>query len=768
MDELIEYLKSLGGGKGPASNASIESLARALGVQVSAGDATVISSKKSFDGWVGSIVKGINVADKLTNKFGSMVESVVDFSKEQRKATQVVKDFSSVIPIMKGLGVAASSIISVLDDNMKSFQSMTGAGVYAGKRFNMLSRDAAALGIDLEKFTTNIQSASGDIARLGKGGLDFAVEESKRAFEANAESLMKYGYSFEESSEKFFSFLNQNSYAMRLYGKENVDLTKGAKSYSVYLKRLAELTGDQVDEAEDQIKKARANNVYNAFLQTIQDPATRAKYDAIVAAYGQMYGDEGREKAMAVIAGFEPMTKGAQQLGAMVQGLDGDLRMHRQYANNSAENMDQFTSTLFGDVAARSRGLQETYGQPGMMKTMLAASFQGADLPLQSIYGAMLKGTKSQEEINEILGRNVDDQNNNLNEMAKMNKNIRDTRLLIAEELVEQLGDTTYMSFIIKEINSNLENFNDAMKALLQAQGSTSAGDTASGKTDETTATKEAIENTMDDGILKNIANILEDIRDAFSRLFGKEGVAAAFDKKALANIQKELAIGLQNGGTADISQNKAVQDVFQMFLAQTGSQQEAQRLTLEALRNTALNPAVGYGGGKEMADMVQQGIASGKIKTFAGGTGGFGSLFQNFGKGQLSVLHNEEAVIPKDSPLGGMLNMMQGDLGNLKQNMFTADGKMNVSGMISSAQEMGKKYDTYAKENEGAIKDQSRGLVKSMTNLTDADLDRMEKESVKSNNTVSSGTSVNTMSGGKMDELIRINKQMLAELRNM
>jgi hypothetical protein len=159
------------------------------------------------------------------------------------------------------------------------------------------------------------------------------------------------------------------------------------------------------------------------------------------------------------------------------------------------------------------------------------------------------------------------------------------------------------------------------------------------------------------------------------------------------------------------------------------------------------------------------------KLQLFKGTPGVFGSIFQNFGKGTDATLHGDEAVIPKDSPLGGMLSMMEGDLGSIKKNMFTSDGKMNVSGMMEMGQQMGKKYDSYAKENEGAIKNQGRGLVKSMTNLTDEDLDKMEAQSVKSNNTIGKGTSVNNIGGNmasRLDELIRVNKAMLDELRNM
>jgi len=108
--------------------------------------------------------------------------------------------------------------------------------------------------------------------------------------------------------------------------------------------------------------------------------------------------------------------------------------------------------------------------------------------------------------------------------------------------------------------------------------------------------------------------------------------------------------------------------------------------------------------------------------------------------------------------------------MGNMMQGM--KDGKMDIGSMINQAQSMGAKYDAYAKDNEAGIKDQTRGLAKSITGLSDEQLDEMEKKSVQSNNSSGSGTSVNNINGGglgsKMDELIRINKEMLSELQSM
>jgi len=762
--DLIDFLRQLGGGKGPASEATMSAVATKLGIAVDGGNKLTMQNENATKKVIDKVLQFANVAGSATKVLAGATESVVDFSKEQRKASQVMKDFTSVIPIISGLGRTASALLGILDDNQKAFNSLSTSGIYAGKQFNSLSKDAAALGIDLGKFTGNLQSAGGDIARLGgPAGLAFVIDQSRKAFDANAESLAMFGYNFEETNEKFMSFLNQNSLAMRLYGKENVNLTKGAKDYSVFLRRLAELTGDQVDEAEDQIKKARANNIFNVFMQSIKDPKVRAKYDQIVATYGQMYGEQGREYAMSVLAGFEPMTRGAQQIGAMVQGLDGDLRKHREFANNSAQSTEEFGKIMLGDVLGRTRTLQDQYGR-GMTQTALAASMAGSDLDgaFQSIFGAILKGQMSQEELDKLFTERRSKETENLEELVKINKKIQELRLAVAEELEDLLENNETMNTIVSETSKVLETFRDAIKGMFSEQTTLEEQAKGEKKQSDENQSMPGLKINEEDSLvtktLKIMASYLLDIKDNTATIFGKEDMGLT--KPEVNTMMRDLATNPDA-----FNKNPKLLNLMKKYQEEglADSPAQAQDLLINSLRMFIEKQ---YDNPTPMLNNLTKNQK--EIKLYDKGTLGHGSLFGNFGAGKLAMLHGEEAVIPKNSPIGGMLNMMQGDLSNLKQNMFTGDGKMNVSGMMEAGQQMGAKYDAYAKENQGAINEQGRGLVKSMTNLTDEDLDKMAQSSVKSNTTAKSSTSVNTMSSGKMDELIRINKQMLNELRNM
>ena len=155
-------------------------------------------------------------------------------------------------------------------------------------------------------------------------------------------------------------------------------------------------------------------------------------------------------------------------------------------------------------------------------------------------------------------------------------------------------------------------------------------------------------------------------------------------------------------------------------------------------------------------------------IPKFNKGTEGFGKLFQNFGKGQLAMLHGEEAVVPKDSPMGNIMNMMQGGSGGIMDAMKKGD----LGSVINQGTALGTKIDTYAKENQGAIQSQADNFAKSM-GIPQEMIDEAKKNPVKSNGTVNTSTNniSNSSSFGpskKLDELIRVNKQMLEAIRNM
>jgi uncharacterized protein YukE len=71
------------------------------------------------------------------------------------------------------------------------------------------------------------------------------------------------------------------------------------------------------------------------------------------------------------------------------------------------------------------------------------------------------------------------------------------------------------------------------------------------------------------------------------------------------------------------------------------------------------------------------------------GTLGESGSLFKDFGKGQAAMLHGLEAVVPKDSPQGALLDSFPGGLGDLTAQIQNMGNKFDPSAMKNLASDI-------------------------------------------------------------------------------
>jgi len=705
---------------------------------------------------VGALVgKGF---EAIVNGASGVVAGLASYTKEQKKTSAALRDMADLLPGSVGnLARAFSDTAELFQDNFFAFRKLSGTGLTLGDRIIDLTTDFTTLGIDLDKLTTQLAANAEGIVRIGSGtrGVGLALDESKRFINEYGTDLQRFGYGFEEANEKFFSFLTLNSLALRKNASEMTTLSQRGAEYAKYLRQYSDLTGQQADQLEDQMKKQQLDAIFDNFINSINDPQERDRIRNAIAAAGGLMGDAGRELAMATAMGISPQTEASRSLAGVNLGfadqITNSLNMARTF-NGSIGDFNKAVLTGYVNTNKANQGFLKDFNQTGF-----AISQQGGPLAdtFMGIYRANQLLGKSQGDLQEVFR----DGEKRVDDAAEGFIQLDDAMRLV------RIGFSDFYAEVFDgEFQKGFAKFANDVKDYAR-----------SGKVLPNTAdAAKAAERGQVDYDQNAILDIAGAFMKNFSQMFQGKDMKIPKASSLLSEIEtgvpgQRLTKFMTDIGKSVKEKNPEMKD------------DDVRRTVIEIMKKYFNDPNVQSMIFKQAEDVdkiittdqitslpTKQSFLDAIPNQFKEGTLGFGKLFQNFGGGQLATLHGEEAVIPKKSPLGGMLDMMQGDLGNLKQNMFTADGKMNVSGMMEAGQAMGAKYDAYAKENQGAIKEQGRGLVKSMTNLTDEDLDKMEQSSVKSNTTAKSSTSVNTMSSNKMDELIRINKQMLQELRSM
>ena len=727
----------------------------------------VTSSSKgvasAFDKLSSTLTKAVSALNGLTKIGGAAVGLAGSLVATQPKVTDLAKGIKDVTGDFLGLGTVLETLVSMLNTNYDMFQKLSKTGIAFGLRVERLQSDFAALGVDSGQLLKSLGANVEQFANLGTAtrGAEMALEMNKRAMLANGRTLMRFGMDFDEQNDRFMSFFAMNSVALQKRNMSEAQMVNLSGDYAKYLRELSELTGKQSDEIENGLKQANMNKGFERFLAGL-DGETRARMLKIVGTAEAGFGEAGKEAAMAAIMGVGPVTDAAQQITALMPGFNQTITSSAAAARNFTGTQEDFNKMLMGDfnnLANSNQGFADAN-----------AKLAGTLMLMGDPYGTALSNIIN--GIN-LFGGSVDDI------QGKMGKSggavdLFNTLNIALKDVRSAFSDLFTKVFSSGEFQTAMDNFAKWIRE----------------KTPDVIKFLERFTtdlNPFDEKGRENILNGLKELLVQIGQALGKAiregagGIAGTSIGEGTASVMAKQET-YSNEDKQDIIQSYRAMQQQRLMDSDSSWKQFwggftrgfsnmtdwfGDMLNLDALEGNLRG--ITDEDYRRMAEEIATQNSKDNGRMF-GTLGATGNLFENFGKGKMMTLHGEEAVIPKNSPLGGMLDMMQGDMGNMMQGM--KDGKMDIGSMINQAQSMGAKYDAYAKDNEAGIKDQTRGLAKSITGLSDEQLDEMEKQSVQSNNSSGSGTSVNNINGGglgsKMDELIRINKEMLSELQSM
>jgi len=743
--ELLEKAFSQLDNKGAASESTLQQLSGRIKEQTTESKDPNSPSNKSLSG----ILKGITT---LGGKVGTSMNEVVnfgkDFVKEQQKFTQTIDKLGlSRIPYVG----AVATIVEQLEDNIGTFRNLSQNGINFGNRLQKIQEDFARLGVSTREYETYLRGNSEALALIessGKGAIT-ALKGAEQNINDFGMELQRFGLDFNEINENYFSFLNRNAYAIRFGTDAIAGMDERSTEYAKSLRRLTALTGQQVDAVQNMVEETFGVSSIQTAL-SLETGKTRDQF-RMVADMMSVFGNEGLKGTAAMMTGFAPGIDGVSNtLFALTPGLQDAAQEIIDTARSGTMSNAEFERYARDKLTQFARDNEEQIKANAKINAGISLSNSDiAQAVNQSVSGVM-KLLRTEGEVEDSFSSIDKGANKVLDGMIALDDGTRKVRAAFATLATRFYGSDTVQ-----------EGFDRATTSINKF------------------ATK--LEKAMDAKDLNEAFKIIyQDILDKqknFENLF-KSTAIPSLEQKGKVTANSGISKMAFESGLESYKEDSTVASLTTSIQEKMLAQLETAFVTLSKedqkkyeKRYTELREAVTKQS-KSVAEAIidAQGDKS-KLGLFTGTPGVFGKLFHNFGEGTDATLHGEEAVIPKDSPIGNMLSMMSNDMGTLKSGMKTgANGKPDFGSFISQAQSMGAKYDKYSKENEGAINKQGRDFAKSF-GITDEMLDKAQSSSVKSNNSTGKGTSVNNIGGNmatRLDELIRINKDMLEELRNM
>jgi len=701
-------------------------------------------------GGVSKVFGGIfRIAGRLAGAFSDTVDM---FAKGRPSMVDFTSAVADAVPgAIKPFADALNSVIKLLYSNFTTFEKLTQSGIALGDQIGQMQTGFRGISLTAEEIGGALGPVSDGLASLGtasKGGA-VALNILKGLTPELSMRLREYGITVGEQAEKVAEYTAQNALGLRMRTTNEQQLLNLSVDYQKNLRRLSEITGQQADDIAQGMAKANMNENFRNFLANM-DGATRARIESIVNTAEAGFGDAGREAAMAAVLGIAPVTDGAAMLTGTMKGFNDTIKGSVSSAKTFTGSQDQYNKMLIGNfrgLANANAGFIQRTNRLGATLT-LAADPMGDTFNGIARFGRIFGGTLEETESN--LGK-IDGFGKSAIETEQAISNFRNVIMDLVGIIGREL--TPYMSKFatyLRRSSGALREWIDQFKKDVEAEGGLIPYLKVQFRK-LFVEMKKAINDTFIGGMFVDNEKLANDIERSLSKK-ETEGVKSAVETGNFEGLSENQTIVARQKIENKID---GLQQGMRFDEMMTGEDFERNAEIAREIKELK----------EKLKNIPKRNDGSPGLNNLFGG----GNPFENFGKGSLVEVHDQEAIVPKDSPAGNILSMMGGMMGDMKGSM--SGGKMDIGKMMNIAQTKGAEIDAYAKKNQGALEAQGRGMVKNITGLSDEQLDSMAAKSVQSNNVSSSGTPINNTTGGmtaKLDTLIKINRDMLAELQSM
>ena len=334
--------------------------------------------------------------------------------------------FKNVGPVIGTIAAGFERLASIQQQNFESYQKLSESGISFGGSLTDLRLAAANSYMTLDGFATLMKNNSTTFAKFGgsanEGAMGFAKFSKSILSSGVGDQLMALGYTADEANQSMATYLGAAGVSNAKDLESNQQLRSGAADYLNELDRLSQVTGKSRKEQEETMKKQKLDAEIQMTAAKIKDPADRAKFEANVKYMTEMYGDAGKDMALAQAQHRSVVTEEGKTLAALSPGMTAAMDKMAKAQLGSKEYIDAQNEMSLAAQKGLGRVPLAAYSTSDSLKKLSQAQL--------TVAGQEMAGLTTKEALNARDLKVAQDQkaraDSQANDMAQANKGLKD------------------------------------------------------------------------------------------------------------------------------------------------------------------------------------------------------------------------------------------------------------------------------------------------------------------------------------------------------
>jgi len=234
--------------------------------------------------------------------------------------------------------------MGIQDEYLSVYQKITESGANFGGSLTDMRLAASGMYVTLSEFSQIVTENRQNFLSLGgsvNGGVKAFAKFSNEILDSEVGvNLRALGYTTKDANEALLAYVSQSGMSNLKDLETNKQLRDGAVQYLGEMDRLAEVTGKSRKEQEETMKKLKLDAEVQMTAARIKDEGQRKRFLENVKYMNDMYGDAGKDIALAQQQGRSVVTKEGKTLVSLAPQIQENYAKLAKATSGSKEAID--------------------------------------------------------------------------------------------------------------------------------------------------------------------------------------------------------------------------------------------------------------------------------------------------------------------------------------------------------------------------------------------------------------------------------------------